>query len=392
MAYSGESRTPAPGDPGKESPMPRSKALLASAVLALCVSGQTTQAVAAADPCQSAIVKSLAKYKKTFLKAHSKCLNNENKNSLAGDACPDAITNLAITKITDKTRMKIASQCTDVAQITGLGYRADCAYEDASGGIEATCEALPVGTVDQFTACMQCWKGAELNEFLAIVYASHANDVCGGDLTETSTICSDLDCATPLPTQKDLGDTGENDCQVGIAKAGIKYLLKREKILETCLLKGCNAAQCVGGTCALYPTSAVLIDKAETVKDALIKKKCGNRDPVTVNPDTFCCKFGGNTCMNILDRPTCAATSGCKVQEGKFCDVDLTCAPAPKTITWWDNCPETNGACPGAAVTTLDQLISCVDTTADAISDELLCFQFPGYPCPVETTTTTTIP
>jgi hypothetical protein len=304
------------------------------------------------------------------------------------------VTNLAITKATDKAKAKIAAQCTSVSpQITGLGYRSDCAYEDATGGIEATCEGLPVGTVDEFTTCMQCWKGAELAEFLAIIYASHAMDVCEGDLGETSTVCSDLDCTTPLPDQKDLGDNSENDCQVGISKAATKYLLKREKILETCMLKGCPAAQCLAGTCTLYPTSAVLIQKAETAKDSLIQKKCGgNRTPAPTTPDNFCCKCGGNNCMNIPDRPTCAATSGCMVQEGKFCDIDLTCSPAPKTLTWWDNCPESD-TCPGTAVTTMAQLTTCVDAAADAISDELLCFQFPGYPCPApDSTTTTTAP
>jgi hypothetical protein len=102
--------------------------------------------------------------------------------------------------------------------------------------------------------------------------------------------------------------------------------------------------------------------------------------------------------MLIADQATCEATAGCTVQLGKTCnDIDLTCDPGPKTITWWDNCPESDG-CPGAAVTTLDQLISCVGTTADIINDELLCLQFPGYPCPppdtdtTTTTTTTTVP
>jgi hypothetical protein len=38
--------------------------------------------------------------------------------------------------------------------------------------------------------------------------------------------------------------------------------------------------------------------------------------------------------------------------------------------------------CPGA---TLDDLIACVDTSADAITDELLALQFPtSYPTPAE--------
>ena len=92
--------------------------------------------------------------------------------------------------------------------------------------------------------------------------------------------------------------------------------------------------------------------------------------------------------------------AGCTVQEGKVCDtLEGKCVPGPKTITWWETCPETaTGLCPGAPVTNLDELIACVDTSAEVNSEELLCFQFPGYPCPPEdsttttTTTTTTVP
>jgi hypothetical protein len=54
-----------------------------------------------------------------------------------------------------------------------------------------------------------------------------------------------------------------------------------------------------------------------------------------------------------------------------------------QAITWWENCPESD-TCPGPALSSLDDLIDCVDTSADAIVDELLCEQFPtGWPCPV---------
>jgi len=85
--------------------------------------------------------------------------------------------------------------------------------------------------------------------------------------------------------------------------------------------------------------------------------------------------------MVIADRGTCAATAGCNVQEGKTCDGGtLKCVPGPHTITWWSNCPESD-TCPGTTLTTLDDLIACVDTSADSITDELLSLQFPtSYP------------
>jgi hypothetical protein len=358
----------------------------------------------AADPCQTAIVKSLAKYKKVYLKSHSKCLDRENKLLIPEGSCPDAAVNLAVAKANEAAKVKIAKVCT-LMQIQSLGYRSDCAYQAATQGREAQCAAMPVTSTDEFTECMKCWKGAELSEFIATLYASRALEECNGDLTAASTRCSELDCTTPLPDQRVLGDTGEGDCQSGIGKAGVKYLLKREKIIEKCLLSGCTREACLGGTCDTGLTVPLKLEAAEAQKHTLIQNKCGNRDPVTT-AGGFCCRCGqGNQCMDAADRATCEATPDCLVQEGKVCNlVDLTCDPGPKTITWWDNCPESlDGTCPGSAVTTLDGLIDCVDTSADIAVDELICIQFPGYPCPVEipptttstttsTTTTVTIP
>jgi hypothetical protein len=345
----------------------------------------------AADPCQTAIVKSLAKYKKVYLKSHQKCLDKENKLLIAEGSCPDALAGLAIAKANEAVKAKIAKVCT-LAQIQTLGYRADCAYHAAAGGREGECAAMPVTSTDEFAECMKCWKGAELAEYVATLYASRALEECSGDVSSSSPVCSDLDCATPLPTQRVLGDTGENDCQRAIGKAGVKYLVKREKIIEGCLLKGCTRAQCLGGTCDAALTASVKLEAAEAQKQSVIQNGCGNRDPIVGSPG-FCCRCGtGNQCMDAADQATCEATVGCSVQEGKVCNlVDLTCDPGPKTITWWHNCPESlTGTCPGSAVTTLAGLIDCVDTAADVTVDELICIQFPGYPCPVEVAPTTT--
>ena len=76
------------------------------------------------------------------------------------------------------------------------------------------------------------------------------------------------------------------------------------------------------------------------------------------------------------------------VQEDKTCDMG-SCAPVQgpnQKITWWGFCPESD-TCPGTALSTLDDLIGCVDTTADAVTDELMCLQFrcnggADWPCP----------
>src|SRR5688572_18279407 len=268
----------------------------------------------AADPCQTAIVKSLAKYKKVVLKSHAKCLDKENKLLIPEGSCPDAAAGVVIAKANEAVKVKIAKVCT-LAQIQSLGYRSDCAYRVAAAGRDGQCAAMPVTSTDEFAECMKCWKGADLSEFVATLYASRALEECAGDLSETSTRCSDLDCTTPLPEQRVLGDTGEGDCQRAIGKAGIKYLLKREKIIEKCLLAGCSRAQCLGGTCAAALTVPLKLDAAEAQKHTIIQNGCGNRDPISTSGG-FCCRCGmGNQCMDAADRATCEATVGCEVQE-----------------------------------------------------------------------------
>jgi len=215
---------------------------------------------------------------------------------------------------------------------------------------------------------------------MATLYASHAVEICGGSLDETSPVCSDLDCTTPLPDQRDLGDTGENDCQVSIGKAGIKHLLTVEKILERCGLAGGTRASCLADLAV-----QANLDKAEQKLREGIHNKCGNRDPVPSVP--FCCRTGmGNMCTAASTRDDCEMNLGGTVQDNKVCGMGGTCDPLPgmQRVTWWASCPESD-TCPSTPVTTLDELIDCVDTTVDSISDELLCIQFPsGWPCPAD--------
>jgi len=335
-------------------------------------------APAHADPalCQSTVVKQLLNYQKTVLKRHEKCLNKENKGDIPGP-CPDAVANAKIAIANSKVKAKIATKCL-MSEITGLGYRSDCVYEAATTGIEGQCAALPVTTPDEFAECLKCWKGAEMAEYVALLYASHATEVCGGSLDETSPACSDLDCTTPLPEQRDLGDNSQNDCQRRIGQAGIKYLLKRAKILEKCLLDGGTRASCLAD-----PFVQLDLAKAETSKQTRIQDKCGNRAPSPTS--NFCCRTGvANACTAAATRDDCTAIPGASIQEDKVCGVGLTCENPPgnaKQITWWGFCPESE-TCPGTPLATLDDLIACVDSSADAILDEVLCLQFPNsYPC-----------
>ncbi len=93
----------------------------------------------------------------------------------------------------------------------------------------------------------------------------------------------------------------------------------------------------------------------------------------------------GNSCTVAADRTDCEMNLGGTVQEGKTCNAG-TCSPVGggnQRITWWSTCPE--NACDGT-LDTLNELISCVDTTAEDVAQELLCIQFPtGWPCPADT-------
>src|SRR5438309_1573685 len=79
-------------------------------------------------------------------------------------------------------------------------------------GIDGTCYNMTVASVSDFAECMKCWKAAEFARFEATLYASHAQELCGTALEDTSATCSNLGCTSPLPVQHDLGSTGENDC------------------------------------------------------------------------------------------------------------------------------------------------------------------------------------
>jgi hypothetical protein len=354
------------------------KFLLPGLVAVVALLGSTV-IPAAADPatCQKTIVRKLLVVKKKHLTQHVKCIDRQNKGLLSGP-CPDLSTAAKIAKAKVLARDSIADACT-MGDLAALGFASDCQLESGVSGAEATCAALPVTTPAELADCLSCWKSAELSEYIATLFASHALEVCGGDLSETSPVCSDLDCTTPLPDQRDLGDTGENDCQRDIGKAGIKYLINREKLLEKCALAGGTQSSCLADPEVLEKLATLTLKKDTRIQ------RCGNRDPVASPP--FCCKTTGNMCVAAADREDCEVNLGGQAQEDKICNAG-SCDPimGAKSITWWEFCPESN-SCPGTPLSSLNDLKDCVGTAGDAIADELLCWQFPGnggadWPCP----------
>ncbi len=355
---------------------------VAAALVALALA-----APAHADPakCQKTLLAGLRKYKKAYVKAFERCLDAENIAKIPGP-CPDVSAQAKIGTAVTKINPKIDAACAP-ADLATLGYSTGCALTTPETARETSCSSLPAATGSQLAACLECWKAAELAEFIAIAYASHAVEVCG-TFDGSSAVCSEIDCTTPEPDQRNLGSTGENDCQRAIGKGGFKYLLTREKVLEACGIEGQTRGQCLD--VMVNPQVGLAIQKAETKKMAAIRNKCGNRTPIASPP--FCCRVGtGNSCMAATTRDECTMTLGGTVQENKTCTAG-SCSPITGggVITWWENCPEAT-SCPGTAVATMNDLIDCLDASADTVVDELLCLQFrSGWPCPTESTTTTT--
>jgi hypothetical protein len=336
--------------------------------------------------CHKTVVKELEKYKKTHLKLFRNCLDKENRGDIPGP-CLDTVSAIKLDATNVKVAANIAKKC-NMGNVAFLGYRADCQYGPATAGIGGTCFALPVTTPTEFAECMKCWKGAEFARLEGTLYASHAQEVCGTALDNTSVTCAAVGCTSPLPVQSDLGGGGDNDCQRMLSKATMNYLLKREHILEKCLLKLGTLPLCLADL-----KVQLQLSKAETQKDTLIHDKCGNRKPVADPP--YCCNTGpAQMCVAAASRDDCVMNLGGSVKEGKTCNAG-TCDPVGggnQSFAWWESCPN-NQPCPGPTLGNLDGVVDCVDSLADEAVSTLLCLQFPnGAACPTPIATPTPTP
>jgi len=347
------------------------------------IAGSAVHGFADQAGCQTQVVRQLLKFEKALVKVYTKCFDQENLEKVPGP-CLDANGQAKLDGIDLKATDKIGNSCM-LTDLTALGFSTSCAdYGSGATAAGAACAGLPASTVDEIVECLQCWKSAELKSYVAALYASHALEACGGDVGDTSTDCQPLACATPLPEQRNLGQSGGDSlCQKGIGKGGFKYMLKRAKILSSCALSGATRADCLTDVTVQEKLALV-----ETKKATIIQNKCGNINPEPV--PAFCCRTGmGNECTAAATRSDCLAMGvGFTVQEDKFCDVDSTCTSlgSDKQFAWWGSCPD-DDVCPGTALATTDDLTACVDSVADRLVDRLLCLQIPrnggaDWPCP----------
>jgi hypothetical protein len=355
---------------------------LLPALVLLVGAGGLAPAAAKPVACQRAIAKNFARLAKKTLVGLARCLDKENAGTVAGP-CPDPTTAAKLQLQRDKAVFAIPSGC-EVGDVAALGFVGGCNFglpeEDST--VEATCRTLPATTPAEVGICLACWQQADAYEFMALLYASHAAALCDGMPDRFSSVCSAGGCSgtpTSSPDQRDLGSGGEYDCQRGIGKAGVKYLLTRRKVLQKCAVAGGTRTSCLADA-----RIALVLAKAKDKQAAYIETKCGNRDPLPNPP--FCCRTMGNDCVAAADRDACELAGGTP-QAGKQCGVGGSCenAPGGPTVTWWDSCAPRD--CQGFPVTALEDLHHCTEDRADEIVDGMLCTQFPrngqgDWPCP----------
>ena len=202
------------------------------------------------DPvnCQKQVNKNPLKFNEDVLEEGREVRRHpEHRKDLRGP-CPDPATQLKIQTVAGDDPDQDRASCVRSPISRRLGFPTSCdVRDDGATGIEGTCAgAAGHDAAAELAACLMRWKGAELAEFLAVLYAVTREPSCAAACsTRPRRVCSDLDCTTPLPNQLDLGDTGENDCQKAIGKAGIKHLVSIEKVLEKCGLLGNDRATCL---------------------------------------------------------------------------------------------------------------------------------------------------
>jgi hypothetical protein len=175
--------------------------------------------------------------------------------------------------------------------------------------------------------CLTCWKEAEIDELLQILYPCLAAQIPPG---------SGLDCGTPPAACPPPTDKGAVLCLRAIAKAGIKFFLAKEKALEQCL--DAVAKGKIPGPCPDAIAQAK-ITAAETAKVAAIQK-CTALPPwwdVCPEDSTPPCD---QTIASIADVTTCVDTAADDIATEVVCQQypgaaaqGIACPPAEPTPT-----------------------------------------------------------
>ena len=201
--------------------------LLALIVTALVApaSHAATMLAPEALSCQRTIGKGGQKYKKDYLKAWQKCLDDD----LSGKGCDSSARDASVAAAQTSFGLAVAKKCSTLllfgAPPYGVGFQQTCDLPAASiDADEAQCQGMSVTDQDSLVTCLICWKTAVLNELLKTENACHAGSFPPG---------ADLACGTPPPSCP--ADAAGKSCERTIAKAGTTLFLAREKAIESCL-------------------------------------------------------------------------------------------------------------------------------------------------------------
>ncbi len=276
-------------------------------MLAVLIAGSSRTTYANPLACKSAIVRAGADFAIAKLKALQKCDEGVAKGKLVGP-CPDAIGAAKIDVAATKLRARINRACGGADQTCGTGDDDSL----ASLGWPATCPdlegvgcTLAIANCTDIEDCLLCVNEWAVDQSLALYYA-------------------DLELELPIEGVKpSSADRALTKCQLAIGRAATKFYVVKSKALAKCwdaVVTGTIVGPCPD------PKAAALIAKAESKKASGICKACGGADSVCGGGD------------------------------------DLT----PEQIGFVTRCPAVgpNGSC-GAPVTTLADLVTCVDCVTE---------------------------
>jgi hypothetical protein len=309
--------------------------------------------------CQRTVLKESSKFLKTKVKALQKCEEGKVK-AQHSDPCPNPGGAIGtpgrkaadkIAKASVKLDTKIGKLCGGADGMCGgntkneiggpfVGFLGACPnFENGScngaiDGLECT------GVAD----CLECIDGAAADQEIALLY---------GALVPSDPV-----------TQVAL-----NKCQVTLGKASSKFLLAKEKNLKKCWdkrFKGQHSDDCPDATApsgSPAEKAAVAIAKAESKKIAAICKKCGGPGgacQTTIGP------VPGDGIADDFTPAQIGFAASCPA---------VTVPPGPSTP-----------AIPcSAAITTLEDVIVCVDCVSEFKADCVERAQVPEFgPVPTE--------
>ncbi|MBI3767626.1 MAG: hypothetical protein HY271_03905 [Deltaproteobacteria bacterium] len=298
--------------------LPRFAGIGAALVAALAL----TTAAHAGDPlkCKKTIEANVSAYVQAKMKVLQKCHAGVVSGKTSGP-CPDTNGALTIAKVETKIRAGIAKACGGSTKSCTDG---DALALSAIGWNLGTCPNDENGCINalsncnDISDCVVCVAGAAADQAMSLYY----DDLAAGQFgTGTAT----------------------NKCQLAMAKNAYSFLAVKNKVLTKCeagVLTGAVVGPCPDATRALPAINA-----AESKKQIGICKACGGTDKACGGGD------------------------------------DL----APAAIGFATNCPSVkipNGLACGGAITTVQDIVNCVDCVDEFNADCLDSLSVPALKAP----------